>query len=149
MASEMASPLESTGILQASSTLSLVQAARLQQAHRPDQRLHRRYPIELDVEFELLNKGRVELAGSARTLNISTGGVLFSTQHSLPAGGLIKLAINWPFLLEGVCRLKLVVRGRIVRSDGQRIAIQTKHHEFRTAGGRSSRSVSKPVLRQE
>lgn len=148
MASEMASPLESTGILQASSTLSLVQAARLQQAHRPDQRLHRRYPIELDAEFELLKKGRVELLGRAKTLNISSGGILLSTDDSLPIGGLIKLAVNWPFLLDGVCRLKLVVRGRIVRSDGQRIAIQTKHQEFRTASDRSSRSVSKPVLRQ-
>ena len=143
MASEMASPLESVGILQADSVLSLVHAANLHEAHRPDQRQHRRYPIELDAEFELLHKGRVELAGYARTLNISSGGVLFSSKHSLPAGGFIKLALNWPFLLEGVCPLRLVVRGRIVRSDGNRIAVQTEHHEFRTAGVRSSRSTSK------
>jgi hypothetical protein len=57
----------------------------------------------------------------------------------LPAGGSIELVMNWPFLLEGVCPLKLVMRGRIVRSDGQRVAIQAEQHEFRTAGMRASR----------
>jgi hypothetical protein len=142
MASDMATPLESMGILQANSALSLVHAAGVQEADRPDQRHHRRYPIQLDAEFELLNRGRVELLGHARTLNISTGGVLLSTNASLPIGGLIKLAMNWPFLLEGVCPLRLVVRGRIVRSDGKRIAVQTIQHEFRTAGVRSTRSGS-------
>jgi hypothetical protein len=46
------------------------------------------------------------------------------------------LVISWPCLLEGVCPLKLIMRGRIVRSDGQRVAMQAKFHEFRTAGVR-------------
>jgi hypothetical protein len=37
---------------------------------------------------------------------------------SLPVGGLIELTINWPLLLNGVRPLKLVLRGQIVRSDG-------------------------------
>jgi hypothetical protein len=131
---KMATSLENPSILRADSTLSLVHPASLQLTPRLDQRMHRRYPIELDAEFELLNKGRVELFGSARTLNISTGGVLLSIDHCLPTDGLIRLAMNWPFLLDGVCLLRLVVRGRIVWSDGGRIAVQAKHREFRTAG---------------
>jgi hypothetical protein len=117
----------------------LAHTARLLETRRTDQRIHRRYPITLEIEYRLLNKGRIERVGIGRTLNISSGGVLFETDDSFPAGASIELMMNWPFLLEGVCPLKLAVRGRVVRSDSHRIAIRTKHHEFRTAGARSAR----------
>jgi hypothetical protein len=107
---------------------------------RRDQRAHRRYPISLSVDYKLLRKGRVDRTGSGETLNVSSGGACFRCTESLPAGGSIELVMNWPFLLEGVCPLKLVMRGRIVRSDGERIAIQAQQHEFRTAGSRASRA---------
>jgi hypothetical protein len=106
---------------------------------RPDLRSHRRYPIALDVEYKLLSKGRVERCGSGKTLNVSSSGVCFESAEPLPAEGLIELVMTWPFLLEGVCPLKLVMRGRIVRNDGQQVAVQAKYHEFRTAGVRASR----------
>jgi len=104
-----------------------------------EHRSHQRYPIKLDVEYRVVKKGRVE-QGFGRTLNISSGGVFFETKNALPANGPIELLLNWPFLLEGVCPLKLVMQGRIVRSDGKGIAIKFKHHEFRTAGARGSRN---------
>ncbi len=103
-----------------------------------EHRSHQRYPIKLEVEYRVVKKGRVE-HGFGRTLNISSGGVFFETKSSLPATGPIELLLNWPFLLEGVCPLKLVMRGRIVRSDGNGVAIRFKHHEFRTAGARASK----------
>src|SRR5712692_1105319 len=87
------------------------------EAHRSNQRLNGRYPIALELQYKLLNKGRVEHLGVGRTLNISSGGVLFEADDRLPTSGLIELAMSWPFLLEGVCSLKLVMRGRIVRCD--------------------------------
>jgi len=115
----------------------------LQGTHRTEQRRHRRYPIVLDAELELLSKGRVELIGYARTLNISSGGILLSATATLPAGGSIRLAVNWPFLLGGVCLLRLIVRGRIVRSDGKRVAVQSMQHEFRTAGVRAYAAIER------
>jgi len=112
-------------------------AVRLLENHNADQRLHQRYPIILNVEFKLLIKGRVERLGSGRTRNISSGGIFFEVNEALPAQGKIELAMDWPFLLEGVCALKLVMRGRIVRSDAKGIAVKIAHHEFRTAGTRS------------
>lgn len=103
-----------------------------------EHRSHQRYPIKLEVEYRVVKKGRVE-HGFGRTLNISSGGVFFETKSALPATGPIELLLNWPFLLEGVCPLKLVMRGRIVRSDGKGVAIRFKHHEFRTAGARASK----------
>jgi hypothetical protein len=118
---------------------ALARVVRLLEGRR-DQRAHRRYPISLSVDYKLLKKGRVDHTGSGETLNVSSGGACFRCAESLPAGGAIELVMNWPFLLEGVCPLKLVMRGRIVRSEGERIAIQTEQHEFRTAGMRASRA---------
>jgi hypothetical protein len=117
---------------------ALAQTVRSLESHRVDQRLNRRYPITLEIEYKLLRKGRVERLGLGRTLNVSSGGVLFEANESLPAGSSIELLMHWPFLLEGVCPLKLVIHGCVVRSDSKGVAVRNKHHEFRTAGARSS-----------
>jgi hypothetical protein len=117
---------------------ALAPVARFLELHRPDQRLSRRYPIALEIEYKLLRKGRVERLGLGKTLNVSSTGVLFQPTEPLPAGCSIELLMQWPFLLEGVCPLKLVINGNIVRSDGKGVAVRTKHHEFRTAGARAS-----------
>jgi hypothetical protein len=103
-----------------------------------DRRTKRRYPINLEVQYRLLKHRRVERLGAGHTLNISSGGVLFEADGLLPGSGPIELALNWPFLLHGSCNLKLVIRGRIVRSNEKAIAIRAEFHEFRTAGARSS-----------
>jgi hypothetical protein len=103
-----------------------------------ERRSHQRYPISLPLDYRLLHRGRVDSLGSARTINMATGGVLLQADASLIMGRQIELSINWPMLLEGVCPLKLVMWGRITRSDSQGVAIQTRQHEFRTAGLRPS-----------
>jgi len=115
---------------------ALVQFARMKDGRRADPRAHRRYPISLSVHYRLLGNGRVDLLGSGQTLNLSTGGAYFECLDALPSKGAIELVMSWPFLLEGVCPLNLVMRGRIVRVDGRCIAVQAQHHEFRTAGVR-------------
>jgi hypothetical protein len=102
-----------------------------------ERRTKRRYPIHLEVQYKLLKHRRVERLGAGRTLNISSGGVLFEADGTLPPNGPIELALNWPFLLHGSCNLKLVIRGRIVRTADKAIAIRAEFHEFRTAGVRT------------
>jgi hypothetical protein len=99
-----------------------------------DPRRHRRYPISLNVTYKLFHNGRIERLGSGQTLDVSSGGACFECGDSFPIAGVIELVMNWPCLLEGVCPLKLVMRGRIVRVDGGRIAVEAERHEFRTAG---------------
>jgi hypothetical protein len=102
-----------------------------------DLRVHGRYPIALELQYKVLSKGRVERQGFGTTVNISSGGVLFEADKQLPDSGIIELAMNWPFLLDGVVTLKLVMSGRIVRTEAKAIAIKAEHHEFRTAGTRA------------
>ena len=97
---------------------------------RPEKRLHRRFPITLDVQYELLHRSRVKRFGSGRTVNISSGGVFFETKGDLPTRGPIELILDWP--LEGVANLKLIVQGRIVRRDATGTAVKMTRHEFGT-----------------
>lgn len=96
-----------------------------------DLRANRRYPIRLEVEYKLLSE---PLTGFGVTLNVSSGGILFETENRLPDYGSIEMSLKWPFLLDGGCALKLVMRGRIVRSDETSTAVKITQHEFRTAG---------------
>ena len=102
-----------------------------------DRRSKRRFPINLEVQYKLMKHRRVERLGSGRTLNISSGGVLFQADGLLPTTGPIELALNWPFLLHGSCGLKLVIRGRIVRTHNNATAVRAEFHEFRTVGQRA------------
>ncbi len=99
-----------------------------------ERRSHNRYPISLEVEYALLNRGHIERLGYGRTVNVSSSGILFEADDALPAGRSIKLAMKWPFLLDGECALRLHVRGIVIRSDTKYAAVQMAHHEFRTVG---------------
>jgi hypothetical protein len=114
-----------------------VAADALPETDGSNKRTHQRYPIALDLEYKVLYRGRIESLGSGRTVNMSSGGILIDVSDMMRHGRVIELVVNWPFLLEGVCPLKLIVRGRIVRTDGRAVAVKAKHHEFRTAGIRA------------
>ncbi len=95
-----------------------------------ERRRHRRYPIVLEVQYRA-TRGRAERLGSGTTLDVSSRGVLFRADDSLPAGSYVELALKWPFLLKGVYPLTLVMRGRVVRSDRRGMAVRTRDHELR------------------
>ena len=99
-----------------------------------DRRFDRRYPILLDLRWKLIRRKRVLDMGVGATIDLSRGGVRFEAGRPLPEGLNVELAISWPVLLRDVTPMQLVVQGRIVRSEGGRIAIRTTQHEFRTVG---------------
>ena len=103
-------------------------------------RLHPRYPIEVDLACRIVKRGRVRHLGRGRTVNISSGGVLFLPNDAqrfidtVNAGDILELVLDWPVLLQRICLLKLVIRGEIVRRDGESLALRTTRYEFRTGG---------------
>jgi c-di-GMP-binding flagellar brake protein YcgR len=100
---------------------------------RPDQRLYPRYPIRLDLQYKLLNHSPGNQNGFGRTVNISTGGIFLKTRNPLPEHDKIDLVINWPFLLDGAWPLKLIVHGRVVRSNAKGTTVSMTRYEFRTS----------------
>ena len=89
-----------------------------------------RMPIERDVSYKVL--GLSASAGSGRTVNISSGGVLFTTESPLLEGAEVELAISWPALLNNVTPIKLVVTGALTRSDRTQAAMHIEKYEFKT-----------------
>jgi hypothetical protein len=99
-----------------------------------ERRSDRRYNIALRVRWDLLRRKRLLDSGTGRTVNLSSGGILLETGGYLPVGLSVSLAISWPVLLHNTTLMQLIVDGRVVRSDGGRVAIRTVQHEFRTVG---------------
>ena len=93
-----------------------------------------RFPIEREVRYKVVSKRSGNEAGSGQTINFSSGGVLFTTEQMLIPGKKIELAISWPAQLDSRCSLKLLARGRIVRCDNSRAAVEIQQYEFRTMG---------------
>jgi len=97
-----------------------------------DRRATDRFPLENDVRYKLLEAKRIPQTGHGRTQNISSGGVLFTTEARLPLGQRIELAVDWPAQLNEHCGLKLVAIGKIVRSSSDAAAINIEKYDFRT-----------------
>jgi hypothetical protein len=102
-----------------------------------DRRCKRRYPIELPVQYKIMKNYLVMGTGTGTSLDLSSGGVAFSTGTPLKVGSYLELSISWPVLLNQSCPLKLVASGRVVRSDHQRTAISLDRYEFRTTGAKA------------
>ena len=100
-----------------------------------DRRQSDRFPIEREVRYRVLNKRGGEEAGEGKTLNISSCGVLFTSDHLLLPGRRMELAISWPAQLNNQIALKLVARGRVVRFEQGIAAIEILQYEFRTHSG--------------
>ena len=98
-----------------------------------ERRTSRRFAIEQDMAYRILDhRAAVPECGTGKTLDISSGGVLFETQQRLRYGKRVELSVNWPALLEGGCPLKFVAVGRVVRAEDARAAMRIEQYEFRT-----------------
>src|SRR6266542_946595 len=101
---------------------------------RGERRSNRRYETELDLQYELLEGGRVVRRGAGTTSDLSSGGLSFRTDDVLPAGRKVRLSISWPSILPNVAPVELAVGGRVIRSHGQCTAVQADSYEFRSCG---------------
>jgi hypothetical protein len=99
-----------------------------------DRRGSNRFPIEREVRYRVISKKSNQEAGGGTTVNMSSSGILFTAEHVLLPGRSLEVSVSWPAQLNNTCPLKLVARGRVVRFDGGKAAIEIQHYEFRTQG---------------
>jgi len=88
--------------------------------------------MDLDVRFWVLNQGAKQAQGTGRVVNMSSGGVLFTSANPVPPGRSMELSISWPVQLNPKCGLRFVARGVVVRCEDGRIAVRIRQYEFRT-----------------
>jgi PilZ domain len=111
----------------------LTQSRRMETSEAASERRRSsRFPIEREVRYKTLNQRTEILSGAGKTLNISSSGVLFTSDHDLPIGTRLEVSISWPAQLNEKCLLNLVARGRITRHLKGQLALQIQQYEFRT-----------------
>ena len=104
------------------------------EAHRSDRRRTDRFPLSCAMVYRMAGKRLAHEQGSGHTVDMSSGGVLFVADRPVTPGKRIEMAISWPAQLDSRCGLKLIARGRVVRSVGNHAAVAIQQYEFRTMG---------------
>ena len=100
-----------------------------------DRRARNRLDIKQDVRYKVFgDKNSVKDVGTGKTIDMSSGGLLITTDSTLTEGDRVEIAVNWPAQLNGVLPLKLVVTGRVVRSCESQAAVALDKHVFKTRG---------------
>jgi hypothetical protein len=107
-----------------------------------ERRVDRRYEIQLELRWKLIRRRKVVETGTGRTMDFSSGGVLFDAMRELVPGLNVELHISWPVLLHNVAPMQLVVAGKIVRIRGTHAAVRMVQHEFRTTGAQPERRMT-------
>src|SRR3954449_12571825 len=102
-----------------------------------ERRTKRRFQIDQEVRYKMLYGQRIAETGAGRTMNISSGGVWFSTENMLTSGMPVELSMSWPVLLNDSCPMKLMIYGCVIRSNDRGAAVAIERYEFRTQGSRT------------
>ncbi len=110
----------------------------------PDRRTNGRYPLREEASYREIQSKTPVAIGTGETLNMGSGGILFTTRERLPVGRTVEVAVNWPAMLGGTCPLKFVAVGRVVRSEDTQAAVRIQRYEFRTRGVRAEGSQPPP-----
>jgi len=106
-----------------------------------DRRTTDRFPIENELHYKMVEARQLTQTGQGKTLNMSSGGILFTADSRLPIGRRVELSVDWPAQLNDRCALRLVALGRVVRSADKVAAIHIEKYDFRTRAAASIKSA--------
>src|ERR1035438_1544009 len=67
-----------------------------------------RFPVREELKYKVLQSKGEAVTGIGQTLDIGSGGILFTTHEKLPVGRHVEISVNWPARLDGTCPLKFV-----------------------------------------
>ena len=95
------------------------------------EKARRRYPVALDAQYKIRCHG-VAIVGTGRTAWMSGEELAFIANGELPKCEPIEVSLRWPAELPGGISLKLVIRGRVCETDGNRIKVAITNYEFHT-----------------
>ncbi len=107
---------------------------RLPTAASPERRTSTRFPLAIEVRYALMGCRVQRKTGSGQTIDLSSSGLSFTAGRPLLTGQKLKVAIDWPVLLDGGVQLQLVMSGVVVRTSGTTTALKIQRHEFKTRG---------------
>jgi hypothetical protein len=86
-----------------------------------ERRGSRRYNVERDIHYRIVAGGAFE--GIGKTVNMSGNGMLLITDRVLSPGWRLEVEVDWPRRAAGQGSVKLFVKGSVVRSKKNHVAI--------------------------
>jgi hypothetical protein len=92
-----------------------------------DRRTSTRFPVEFEVRYTHDRR-----TGTGRTRDMSSTGILFTTDNFLPFGLRLSVSIDWPVRLPSGTRLQLITDAIVVRSVAGVVAVNIGRSEFKT-----------------
>ena len=99
-----------------------------------DRRSSVRFPLRLALSYRTFNPSTCYCTSPAKTVNISSNGLLFEDHGTLQPGQHILVTVEWPARLDQRIPLNLILEGRIVWTAEGMAAMRVHRHEFRTRG---------------
>lgn len=98
----------------------------------PPHGIERRAAVRVRIECPLRYEARWDrtVAGEGHTINLSSGGISFTTQSLLPSNIEMKLYVAWPVRLENDVPVELRATGRLVRSTPTMAAMNVEEFKF-------------------
>jgi len=112
-----------------------------------NRRLGKRYAVQLPLLWKLIRRRKLLMSGAGDTIDLSSTGIMFDAGRPLPSGLDVELSITWPVLLNDESPMQLAVSGRIVRCNGNTVALRIVQHEFRTVATLNDSRLISVILR--
>jgi hypothetical protein len=104
-----------------------------------------RFPLELRTQYQTIGRGQ-PLVGRGLVVNMSSTGLFLVGENEITKGRRMKLTVEWPFPLAGEIPLRLVIEGKVVRSEASGFAVELHGHQFRTCKRAYCQSPSRSPL---
>jgi hypothetical protein len=107
------------------------------------ERLHRRrYIIQFDLEYRVFGKGHSICSGAAKTVNISSEGILLTRADGVNKGQLVEISIRWNTGAPGAAVADLEILGRVMRVDASGTAVRILRYGFHPHPYASAAAIS-------
>lgn len=91
------------------------------------------YPIEVNVDYQIVDSSEPWASGHGKTVNISGKRITLKPERPIPSGRCIKLGVDWPARLNQGIALKLHITGMTAELDQGAVVVNISRHEFRVA----------------
>ena len=125
-------------------TITEVQPSGVGRPRFQEKRKSKRFPVQQGIQYRVIDHWDGKLTGAGLTLDMSGSGIRFSIQDGIPLGRIVEVSVDWPVRLDGTCPLKVIVVGRVVRSEPSWAALSILQYEFRTKGSGLGQRAARP-----
>jgi hypothetical protein len=98
-----------------------------------ERRAKYRFDLQRELRYKVTSTGTPPIAGVGQTINMCSGGIAFTGEHTIEPGAFVELSVSWPALLDDSCPMRLIVFGRVLRTSGLVAVCSIEKYEFRTA----------------